>query len=175
MRKNPIIEIEEVQEPFCGCRRRNMVPLTDAAPEVAGEWCYVKNAGWGPEHFSRGSNVRAWWICSICQREYRAQINNRVLAKSGCPYCTSRKVCADNSLAAKFPDVAKQWHPTRNGTLGPEELSYGTTRKVWWQCEKAADHEWQSVINSRTMGRGCPFCRGLKGSITRKVGPKPRT
>src|SRR6185369_12534553 len=105
MRKIPIIEIEEVQEPFCGCRRRNMVPLSDAEPEIADEWLYEKNAGWGPEDFSRASGVRCWWICAICMRDYKAQICNRTSGqRSACPYCAGKRVCSDNSLADLAPE-----------------------------------------------------------------------
>ncbi len=45
-------DIEDVQEPFCGSRMKNMVPLCDYDETVAAEWFYKKNCGWGPEHFS---------------------------------------------------------------------------------------------------------------------------
>ena len=56
-------DIEDVQEPFCGQHRKSMVPLLDADPKVADQWCYEKNCGWGPEDFSQGSQVKAWWQC----------------------------------------------------------------------------------------------------------------
>jgi hypothetical protein len=56
-------EIEDVIEPFCGSRRRNMIPLAVYDPIIALEWCYKKNCGWGPEDFSHASTVRAWWRC----------------------------------------------------------------------------------------------------------------
>jgi hypothetical protein len=27
------------------------------------------------------------------------------------------------NLAAMYPDLAKQWHPTRNGELGPSDVT----------------------------------------------------
>ena len=62
------------------------------------------------------------------------------------------------SLAETHPEVAKQWHPTKNGDLKPEDFSYGSTKKVWWKCDKGVDHEWDSVISSRSRGTGCPIC-----------------
>lgn len=65
-----------------------------------------------------------------------------------------------NSLAYKFPEIAKEWHPTKNGNLKPDQFNYGCDDKVWWICEKG--HEWQAIISSRTKknGNNCPYCSG---------------
>lgn len=158
MRKYPIVEIEDVQEPFCGVRRKNLVPLCDARPDVAEEWLYSKNAGWGPEHFSRGSGVRCWWRCSDCMRQYKAQICNRTNQNSACPYCASKKVCSDNSLADLFPQVAAEWHPKRNGKLKASDFTYASSKRAWWLC-RSCKHEWNTTIADRTtLKAGCPAC-----------------
>ena len=60
---------------------------------------------------------------------------------------------------ADYPEIAKQFHPSKNGSIRPELLSYGSNKKVWWQCEVALDHTWQTSVDKRTIsGRGCPFC-----------------
>jgi len=62
-----------------------------------------------------------------------------------------------NTLSEKFPNVAKQWHPTKNGKLSPWNVSYGSKERVWWVCERG--HEWKVGINSRTsLGCGCKKC-----------------
>ena len=66
------------------------------------------------------------------------------------------------SLAETHPEVAKQWHPTLNGDLTPSNFSSGSGKKVWWKCPKGDDHEWESRINHRTDGSGCPICSGRK-------------
>ena len=63
-----------------------------------------------------------------------------------------------NALATRYPSVAQQWHPTKNGTLTPREVTFGTTRKVWWKC--VSGHEWQTKVLERTRkGYNCPQCR----------------
>lgn len=58
---------------------------------------------------------------------------------------------------ADFPEIAKQWHPTKN-TLNPNQVAYGSTKNVWWLCDK--EHEWQAKPNNRTNRNSqCPFCR----------------
>jgi len=44
------------------------------------------------------------------------------------------KASKDYNLLDKFPDVAKQWHPTKNGSKKPEDYRPGSHIKVWWLC-----------------------------------------
>ena len=62
------------------------------------------------------------------------------------------------SLAETHPEVAKQWHPTKNGDLTPNDITKGSIKKVWWKCDKGDDHEWEASPNNRTRGSSCPFC-----------------
>ena len=60
---------------------------------------------------------------------------------------------------ADYPDIARQLHPTKNGSLSAESFRYGSNKKLWWQCDVATDHVWQASVDKRTIsGRGCPFC-----------------
>ena len=66
------------------------------------------------------------------------------------------------SLAETHPEVAKQWHPTLNGELTPNDLAAGSNKKVWWKCEKETDHEWESTVATRTRLKRsrCSICDG---------------
>lgn len=46
----------------------------------------------------------------------------------------------------------------RNAPLTPQDVSYGSKRKVWWHCSKG--HVWQSAVYCRSKGCGCPVCSG---------------
>ena len=70
-----------------------------------------------------------------------------------------------DSLRSEYPELAKQWHPTRNYPLVAHSVTSGSGKKVWWQC--ANGHEWRAVINSRTRGMGCPYCAGQKPTADR--------
>jgi hypothetical protein len=71
------------------------------------------------------------------------------------------KISASNSLASLNPKLAKEWHPTKNGNLTPNQIGIGSGKKAWWICSKDNSHEWQAVIASRAKsGHGCPFCSG---------------
>ena len=38
------------------------------------------------------------------------------------------------SLAETHPEVAKQWHPTKNDNLLPEDIPHKVNYRLWWQC-----------------------------------------
>ena len=69
------------------------------------------------------------------------------------------------SLAEFNPDFVFEWHPTLNGDLTPQKISYGSSIKVWWICNKG--HIWYQSPNNRTRGRGCPDCGKALRSNTR--------
>jgi hypothetical protein len=47
------------------------------------------------------------------------------------------------SLFERRPDLLSEWHPAKNGDIRPEDISFGSGRKIWWQCSQG--HEWQAV------------------------------
>jgi hypothetical protein len=65
------------------------------------------------------------------------------------------------NLSALYPNVAAQWHPTKNGDLRPKHFWPHSGKKAWWVC--AQEHEWKAIIANRTTtnlwnGNGCPYC-----------------
>ena len=66
----------------------------------------------------------------------------------------------ENSLEVLAPDLAKEWHPTKNKALKPINVPYSSHYSVWWKCKKG--HEWKAAIYSRFSGIGCPYCSGRK-------------
>ena len=134
-------------------------------PDLASEWA-AENGSLRPDQVRPYSNKKVWWRCAFGHL-WQASVNGRVSRYSGCPYCTNRRVLPGfNDLAARFPAVAAQWHPTMNGDLTPDRVLSGSNQKAWWLCP--AGHVWQAAIASRT-GRkkhGCPVCAG---TISRKA------
>lgn len=146
------------------CAGKAVLPgVSDLAaryPELARQWHPTRNGDLTPAQVLPGSHRAVWWVCEK-GHEWRAQIKSRVMG-CGCPICSNRKASpGENSLADRFPAIAAQWHPTRNGGLAPWQVIPGTRRKVWWRCEKG--HEWQASVASRTYSDcGCPYCAGKR-------------
>ena len=71
------------------------------------------------------------------------------------------RVKEKQTLASLFPEIAVQWHPTRNGELTPAIVTYGSMRKVWWRCDTG--HDYQARVLERTLIKsGCPYCAGRR-------------
>jgi predicted Zn-ribbon and HTH transcriptional regulator len=66
-----------------------------------------------------------------------------------------------NDLATKNPELASEWHPTKNKNLTPSDVMPSSNKKVWWLCKKCG-YEWQATINNRSNKKSaCPKCVGL--------------
>ena len=146
------------------CAGKVVIPgendLATLYPEVAEQWDGEKNGTLTAKEVSPYSNRKAWWRCRE-GHSWQAAIAARTKRKTGCPYCTGRKVLAGyNDLATAEPFVAMQWHPTLNAPLTPEQVSAGSRRQVWWQC--SLGHVWKARVHSRTgkQRSGCPVCAG---------------
>jgi hypothetical protein len=126
-------------------------------PDIAKEWHPTKNGDLIPEKITPGSNKKLWWQCKK-GHEWLAIINYRKNG-DGCPYCSNKKVGYGNDLQSKFPEIAKEWHPTKNGDLKPSDIVFGTSKKAWFKCREG--HEWEAIVVNRTASkRGCPYCSG---------------
>ena len=73
------------------------------------------------------------------------------------------KATSEYNLAKLHPNLAKEWHPTKNEDLEPTDVTPGSDQKVWWRCLKNPKHEWQALVYSRARGSGCPYCAGQGG------------
>lgn len=75
---------------------------------------------------------------------------------------------ATTALSRVAPDIAEQWHPTKNGTLRPRDVTGNSSLSVWWKCPMGPDHEWSTTVNQRRR-HGCPFCSNRRASVTNSL------
>lgn len=147
------------------CTNRVLLPgvndLATAHPELARQWHPSRNGSLTPDKVFVGSHRKIWWICGK-GHGWLASVASRTNGGAGCPVCAGKVVIpGENDLASQFPEIAAQWHPTRNGVLSPEGVTPYSNKKVWWRCELG--HEWQVAVAARTMrSSGCPYCTGKK-------------
>lgn len=148
--------------PYCNSNRKTG-SLAETHPELASQW-HPKNLK-SPSEVTAGTHTKVWWFGS-CGHEWEMPINNRTNPGllSGCPYCANRLVDDTNSLLGRCPEIAKEWHPTKNGDLTPDKVNYRCYKRVWWLGE--CGHEWDTLVRTRTRvvrPAGCPYCRDSKG------------
>lgn len=137
-------------------RMKGVNDLATTHPEVAASWHPVKNGELTPHDVGKGSINAVWWQCEL-GHEWRVSPNSRVNQDSGCPVCSGQQILPGfNDLAATHGTIAAEWHPVKNGEVGPDSVSAGNNRKYWWLC--SAGHEWQAAPNTRRAGHGCPVC-----------------
>jgi len=103
------------------------------------------------------------WKClkNTCNEVFEMNWNC-VINGQNCSYCHGQQVGLSNCLAIKNPQLASEWHPTKNGDLTPYDVTWCSGKSVWWLCSKG--HEWDIIIANRTNGNNCPYCSGRYAS-----------
>ncbi len=135
--------------------RKGTKSLAEVNPVLAKQWHPTDNGEYTPHNTAPYANYQAVWQCEH-GHVWKASVHHRTRGTS-CPYCANHKVWVGfNDLATTHPDVAAEWHPTKNGALLPQDIVAGSTVSVYWQCK--AGHEWQRTVKSRTQGSRCPIC-----------------
>ena len=163
--------------------KKDFVSLAEARPDLAKEWNYEKNGDLKPEGVSCGSGKKVWWKLPYdvpddypvehlrgkhFDFEWETAIYSRHNGKNGCPYLSGKAVWAGfNDLATINPELAAQWHPTKNGNLRPTQVTANAEKKVWWllqyndtKTKKHFDFEWAAFISNRSKGDDCPYLSG---------------
>ena len=58
---------------------------------------------------------------------------------------------------SSYPQLVKEWHPSKNGELTPDDFTHGTHKKVWWLCSNG--HSYEQLIKNKTILKyGFIFC-----------------
>lgn len=141
--------------------KKGLNDLQTVCPEIAREWHPTKNGDLKPSDVSYGSSKKVWWLCKL-GHPWEDTVAHRKQGRK-CPYCSGKKVLIGfNDLATTRPDLASEWHPTKNGTLKPTDFTKGSEKKVWWICPRG--HEYPARISNRTHGRGCSVCNREKNT-----------
>ena len=129
-------------------------------PELLAQWDRGRNSPLTPEEVGTGSERKVWWHCEE-GHSWQASVTSRVSLGRGCPYCAGqRAIPSKTDLLTRYPEVARWWHPTKNGKTQPSEVLPHTHKRYWWRCGKG--HEWQVAPSALIQGSGCPYCAGKK-------------
>ena len=162
-----------ILEQFATKKHQNS--LSFLFPEVASEWHPTKNGNLTPDRMNKRSSHKVWWL-GKCGHEWQMAVsdrtrpinydkNGRLHKPQGCPYCSGKKVLMGfNDLQSKFPEIASEWHPTKNGELQPADIMAKSSKPFWWKCKNG--HEWKASPNTRYYYKnsGCPICSKQKRS-----------
>lgn len=138
--------------PTCSKGANTHTNLGKLRPGLASQWDADKNSGIAFTTLDATHASSVWWRCANGHSFQRPPV--RMLADDACPTCALAK----SSLAALAPNVASEWHPTKNA-IKPDEILADHVMNAWWICPNG--HEYQSSVRARTQGnRRCPTCYG---------------
>ena len=155
--------------PYCSGKRVliGFNDLKSNSPDIIQYWDYEKNYPLTPEDVMKRSSKKVWWICPDCGESYQMSIHARIVYKwNVCLSCSKKRssetrvknlISGGDSLALLEPELATEWHPSRNGSLTPEDVTRASSKEVWWLCSKCGN-EYKMGIHLRTKGEGCPKC-----------------
>jgi len=138
--------------------RKQEKSFAQMCPELIGEWNYERNGSMQPADVTPFSDKKVWWRCKEYGHEWEAVIKSRTKG-TGCPICAGNKVLDGfNDLATANPELAAEWHPTKNLPLTASALTPQSGLKVWWKC-KVCGYEWEAAVYSRNgANHACPEC-----------------
>ena len=169
--------------------KKKFVSLAEARPDLAKEWNYEKNGDLRPEDVSCGSNKKVWWklpydvpddypVEHLRGKHFEFEWEAKVYARNeypGCPFLNGHSTWTGfNDLATINPELAAQWHPTKNGDLKPTQVTANSGLKVWWSLPydipldypieplrgKHFKFEWEASIDNRNKHQSCPYLIG---------------
>lgn len=146
--------------------------LSEYSKELSSQWHPSKNGNKLPSDYTAGSIERVWWLCPHCQNEWPSTISNRARNNRGCPVCAKLKRRKSNlhsgvTLVETHPELILQWHTSLNGELNPAHFTYGSAKKIWWQCPNVEKHIWEENIINRTKRKSleCKICKEEANSL----------
>lgn len=128
----------------------------------------LTNPTLGLRDLKPSSGDRCRWRCSECSHEWEATIASRVMRRSGCPPCGTRRAsdirtaaAAGESLLELYPDLASEF--VSNETFpgrAPAQIRPRSNALCRWRCRRG--HEWVTTVAARVAGTGCARC-GARG------------
>lgn len=134
-------------------------------PHLAAEADHERAAAMGLDfvHIAPGTKVPLPWRHPIGDGGIHRWLQagtSRVHMRAGCSVCRGYRADHTTSLATLAPELAQQWHPTRNGERTPGSVTPGSRHIAAWLCTQCT-YDWCARVSSRALdGNGCPRCAG---------------
>ena len=124
-------------------------------PDAARHWS--PNNKKTPDQVLHSIKSSRLWICPTCKGEFSAPAHEMAYGTASCPYCDNRQLLPGfNSLAARYPEIAKKWS-SKNEKTADEHLFNSRTYAIW-DCPDCHG-EYNALIDEIVAGTyDCPYC-----------------
>lgn len=142
--------------PYCLNKKvlKGFNDLATTHPEIASFWNDELNEI-TPDSVTAGSDKKVWWKCTNGEdHSFQAEVF-RLKSGRGCSICAGKVITEFNSLASRYPEVAKYFDSEKNG-ITPDKISYGSSKKYFWFDDLG--HSYKKSPKSRVKGSACPYC-----------------
>ena len=136
-------------------------------------WHSTKNGELTPRNIAKQSNKKYWFQCDVCNHDFDSSLANVSGNNRWCSYCANQKLCNDincnycfnKSFASYDKKTVNRklkidcWNHTKNGELTPRQVTKGTHKKYWFQCD-VCNHDFDSSLGHVSgRNRWCPNCK----------------
>ena len=133
-------------------------------PDKVKFWDKKLNENQSLDEIAAFSHKKYYWVCKKGEKVHSFEMSPADISRGRfCPYHSNppKKLGFGNDLQSKNPQLAKEWHPTKN-ELTPSQVFERTSKKFYWLCKN--NHVWLRSVHGRTLkgGRGCPYCANRK-------------
>lgn len=138
----------------------SLTPVADV-PELAEAWADEAD----PQLVMVSGDWRMYRF--RCQGGHYPKISPERFLTAGCPHCRAKetrksrsKRRAEDPWHGFNPEIAAQWHPTRNLPTTLAAVPLGSNKEFWWREERCG-HEWKATPRQRNAQPRllCPECR----------------
>jgi ribosomal protein S27E len=119
----------------------------------------------------KNAKIKLKLICKTCDNHFQC-CWDVISRKTGCPICAytiggtkhhNSNLVEKGSIVETHPEIALEWHLTKNEGKYPSQYTNGMDEKVWWVCPNGHE-DYLAIISNRTLrNQGCPICKASHG------------
>ena len=143
--------------PVCDSGKCILTGYNDAftlIPDLKDTYDFEKNEGFDIEQQGVNSDIRIWWKCKECGREWKTSIYSRkvksaegVLKATICP-CQKIAIEGVNDIFTLVEGLKDYYDFENNKGVNVLSLKVGSNIPIHWNCKKCG-HKWVSPIPGR--------------------------
>lgn len=152
------------------CRDCALLPdnVDNAREGLAAQWFQERNGDCTPWNTSAGCRSKVWWKCPAGpDHEWTAEVYQRAIKGTDCPFCANRQVSVTNSLQTIHPELAKLLHVDKNGKKTASDIVATTAKTIHWSCACSKPYE-RTIQHMLGRGVGCLACRKVEALVKKQ-------
>ena len=128
-------------------------------PEAIEELHPTLNGEINPEKILAYTDEKFWFVCPDEGCIFLRPLAGKTRHNYRCPKCTNFGMYAQiDNLAKRFPRIAGELHPNRNGDVDPNDVIPYSEETLWWEHKDCGCEYPMRVCDKVRFGPGCVKC-----------------